>query len=337
MRHIDIKDYRGNSSVRRLLVLAADPVGEQGLQDLLDECENLLVLAHFTKEGDVAALAAYRHSDQYSLCLEYLAVLPEFQHRGLGRALLEELRALHGKNLWATTDDDAIDFYRALGCVISNSAGDPRWPGVARYLCTLPYLPLLSSQPEEDPEYEPVNGQLTRGNIRIEEPSPSWPQDFQELCEQISMALGPQALAIEHTGSTSVPELPAKPIIDIALLVPDANDESSYAPALEQAGLVFWHREPGWYAHRMFKPPAASGRMDANVHVFPAGSPEYLRMMLFREHLKLDAADRQAYAQIKRQAAAQLLAEQGEDALVMDYNRIKEPFILELHRKLFDP
>jgi len=335
MRHINIKDYRDASSVRQLLVLAADPVGVQGLEDLLDECQDLQVLAHVAEDGTISALAAYRHSDQYSLCLDYLAVLPEFQQRGFGRALVEELRSMHRKNVWATTDDDAIDFYRSLGCVISNSAEDPRWPGVARYLCTLPYLPLLYTQPAEDPEYEAVHGQLTRGNIRIDEPSPSWPQDFEELAQRIAGAVGPQALAIEHTGSTSVPALPAKPIIDISLLVPDANDEPSYVPALEDAGLVFWHREPGWYAHRMFKPSAGSSHIDANVHVFSAGSPEYVRMVLFREHLKRDVADRQAYAQVKRQAAAQLLAEQGEDGLVMDYNRIKEPFILALHHKLF--
>ena len=334
MRHIKIKDHRDDSSVRRLLVLAADPAGKQGLEDLLDECQDLQVLAHIAEDGTIAALAAYRHSDQYSLCLEFLAVLPEFQQRGLGRALVEELRSMHRKNVWATTDDDAIDFYRALGCVVSNSAEDPRWPGVARYLCTLPYLPLLNNQPTEDPEYEAVNGQLTRGNIRIVEPSPSWPRDFEDFAHRIAGALGPQALAIEHTGSTSVPGLPAKPIIDISLLVPDANVEPSYVPALEGAGLVFWHREPGWYAHRMFKPPAGSS-IDANIHVFSAGSPEYLRMVIFREHLKGDAADRQAYAQVKRQAAAQLLAEQAEDGLVMDYNRIKEPFILALHHKLF--
>ncbi|UYQ76679.1 GNAT family N-acetyltransferase [Glutamicibacter sp. JL.03c] len=335
MRHIKIKNHRDDSSVRRLLVLAADPAGEQGLEDLLDECQELKVLAHSAEDGTIDALAAYRHSDQYSLCLEYLAVLPEFQQRGLGRALIEELRLIHRKNVWATTHDDAVDFYRAMGCVISNSAEDPRWPGVARYLCTAPYLPLLHSQPAEDPEYEAVNGQLTRGNIRIDEPSPSWPRDFEELAQRIAGALGPQALAIEHTGSTSVPGLPAKPIIDICLLVPDANDEPSYAPVLEGIGLVFWHREPGWYAHRMFKPAADSSRVDANVHVFSAGSPEYVRMVLFREHLKGNAADRQAYARVKRKAAAQLLAEQGENGLVMDYNRIKEPFIVALHHKLF--
>ncbi|KSU67314.1 GNAT family N-acetyltransferase [Arthrobacter sp. NIO-1057] len=335
MRHINIKDYRNDPSVRQLLVLAADPVGIQGLEDLLDECQNLQVLAHFTEDESITALAAFRPNDRYSLCLEYLAVLPEFQQRGLGRALVNELRTVHRKSVWATTDDDAIDFYRSLGCVISSGPEDPRWPGISRYLCTLPYLPLLTSQPDEDPEYEAVGGQLMRGKIILEDPSESWPQEFNLLAETIRAALGPAAMAIEHTGSTSVPGLAAKPIIDIALLVLDANDEASYVPALEKSGLVFWHREPGWYAHRMFKPRAEHDRMDANIHVFSVGSPEYLRMMLFREHLRTDAADRMAYARIKRHAAAQLLREQGEDGLVMDYNRVKEPFILQLHRKLF--
>ncbi|WP_165477291.1 bifunctional GNAT family N-acetyltransferase/GrpB family protein [Arthrobacter sp. S41] len=335
MRHISITDYRDDSAVRRLLVLAASPADEQGLEELLDECQALNVLASFTQSGNICALAAYRHGDKYSLCLEYLAVLPEHQQQGLAHGLLKALRKRHGKSIWATTDKDAIEFYGAIGCMISKSAEDWRWPGTTRYLCTLPYPPLLRSQPEEDPGYEAVGGQLTRGNIRIEEPQAHWASDFANLAALISSALGPLALAVEHTGSTSVVGLPAKPIIDITLLVPDANDESTYVAALQQAGLVFWHREPGWYAHRMFKPSIESGLSDANIHIFSAGSPEYLRMMIFREHLRHNSVDRDAYAAVKRQAAAQIAATDGEDALVMDYNRIKEPFILDLHRRIF--
>lgn len=335
MHHININEYREDHAVRQLLVLAADPSDDEALERLLDQCQELQVLACFDSHGSVSALAAYQHSDEYSVSLEYLAVLPENQRQGLARLLVRELSALHHKIVWATTDDDAIDFYRALGCVLSDSADDARWPGTRRYLCTLPYLPLLVSQPEGDPEYEAVDGQLTRGNIRIEEPQDHWVHDFQQLSSIISAAVGGQALAIEHTGSTSVPGLPAKPLIDITVVVRDANDEASYAPALKDAGLLFWHREPGWYAHRMFKPSAASKLPDANIHVFSAGSPEYLRMMMFRDHLRVHDVDRAAYAAVKRQAAAQIAATHGEDALVMDYNHIKEPFILELHRRLF--
>lgn len=335
MHHIKLSDYRNDPAVRRLLVLAAEPATEQALEALLDDCEGLEVLASTTATGDIVALAAYRHSDNYAICVEYLAVDSAAQGQGLGSALLAELRDAHQKNVWATTDDDAVGFYRALGCLVSHSAADPRWPDAQRYLCTLPCYPLLTSQPEEDPEYEAVGGELMRGLISIAEPTEQWATDFRRLRDQIAGSLGSAALAIEHTGSTSVPGLPAKPIIDIILLVPDANQEASYVPALESTGIILWHREPGWYGHRMLKPAGASRLPDANIHVFSAGSPEYLRHLIFREHLKHNETDRLAYAAVKREAARMLAASDGESGLIMDYNRIKEPFILDVHQRIF--
>lgn len=335
MRHIQINDYREDPAVRELLALAADPVDEPALQGLFDHCAGLLVLVCFDEEEQVIALAAYRHSDAYALCVEYLAVLPGHRQQGLASRLMNELRASYRKAVWATTDDDAIEFYRAIGCVISDSAADPRWPGTQRYLCTLPHSQLLLEQPTEDPRYEEVDGALSRGLVTIVEPQARWGQDFADIRQVIAAALGASALAIEHTGSTSVPGLPAKPIIDVTLIVPDADDEDRYVPQLRAAGLVFWHREPGWYAHRMFKPGTESQLAEANIHIFNPGSPEYLRMLLFRDHLRTDAADRAAYAAVKREAAAALAASDGENGLVMDYNRTKEPFILALHKDLF--
>lgn len=335
MHHIKISDYRNDPAIRRLLVLAAEPANEQALEALLDECEGLEVLSIATAAGDIAALAAYRHSGKYAVCVEYLAVKTSHQGRGLGSRLLAELRDCHEKNVWATTAEDAVGFYRSLGCVVSQSSADPRWPDARRYLCTLPFYPLLTGQPDEDPEYEAVGGELMRGLIEIAEPSKQWARDFHRLHHRIASVLGATALAIEHTGSTSVPDLPAKPIIDIVLLVPDADQEASYVPALESSGMLLWHREPGWYGHRMLKPAAGSRLPEANIHVFSAGSPEYLRLVLFREHLKHHEADRLAYAAVKREAARALAASDGENGLVMDYNRIKEPFILDVHQGIF--
>ncbi len=286
MRHIQISEYRQHPAVRELLALAADPVDEAALQELLDDCERLQVLAVFGKDGTPAALAAYRLHDEYSLCVEY-------------------------------------------------SAADPRWPGARRYLCTLPHAPLLARQPDTDPAYEQVDGRPSRGIIDLAPADGRWPDDFEKIRAALAAALGARALAIEHTGSTSVPGLPAKPLIDIALLVPDADDEERYVPQLRAAGMVFWHREPGWYKHRMFKPGAGTGLANGNIHVFSAGSPEFLRMVLFRDHLRSHPADRDAYAEVKREAAQQLAALRGAQGLVMDYNRIKEPFILDLHRRIF--
>ena len=123
-----------------------------------------------------------------------------------------------------------------------------------------------------------------------------WPDRFEGEAKRIRTVLGEHALRVEHVGSTSVPGLIAKPIIDIVLLVTDSRNELAYAPALETAGYQLRIREPEWNEHRMFK--GAAG--DVNLHVFSAGCPEVDRMVTFRDWLRANAGDRELYAQSKR-------------------------------------
>ena len=106
-------------------------------------------------------------------------------------------------------------------------------------------------------------------------------------------------IRIEHVGSTSVPGLPAKPLIDIVLEVADSADEAAYVPALEATGYCLRIREPDWFEHRVLKGPDT----DVNVHVFSAGCEEVDRMLLFRDWLRGNAADRELYAVKKRELA----------------------------------
>jgi GrpB-like predicted nucleotidyltransferase (UPF0157 family) len=128
---------------------------------------------------------------------------------------------------------------------------------------------------------------------------PRWPAMFDREASRIRAALASLAIRLEHVGSTSVPGLAAKPIIDIVLGVPDSADEVAYVPALEAAGYVLHNREPGWLEHRMFKGPEA----DINLHVFSAGEAEIDRMILFRDWLRSHDDDRDAYVRVKRQLA----------------------------------
>jgi GrpB-like predicted nucleotidyltransferase (UPF0157 family) len=105
---------------------------------------------------------------------------------------------------------------------------------------------------------------------------------------------------LEHVGSTSVPGLPAKPIIDLVLEVADSGDEPAYVPDMEAAGYVLVIREPGWFQHRVFKGPDT----DINLHVFTSGCAEVDRMVGFRDWLRANAADRELYASTKRELAA---------------------------------
>src|SRR5438445_3523593 len=103
--------------------------------------------------------------------------------------------------------------------------------------------------------------------ITLVEYDPAWPKIFVREATRIKAALGERAIVVEHVGSTSVPGLIAKPIIDILLVVADSADEPSYVPALEAAGYVLRIREPDWHQHRLFKGPDTN----INLHVFTQG------------------------------------------------------------------
>src|SRR5438552_12635666 len=136
--------------------------------------------------------------------------------------------------------------------------------------------------------------------ITLVEYDPAWPKIFVREATRIKAALGERAIVMEHVGSTSVPGLIAKPIIDILLVVADSADEPSYVPALEAAGYVLRIREPDWDEHRLFNGP----EIDVSLHVYTKGSHEIERYLLLRDRLREHVADRDLYAQTKRDLAA---------------------------------
>ncbi len=113
------------------------------------------------------------------------------------------------------------------------------------------------------------------GKVVFVDYNPGWPVLFARESERIRSALGAKAISIEHVGSTTVPGLPAKPIIDILLVVESSADEKSYLPALEAAGYVLGIREPDWHGHRMFKGPDTN----INLHAFSRDDEEIERML----------------------------------------------------------
>ncbi|KAE8390204.1 grpb/dephospho-CoA kinase [Aspergillus alliaceus] len=164
--------------------------------------------------------------------------------------------------------------------------------------------------------------------IEIVESDPTWPESFAIIARRIVDALGNNLLSIEHVGSTSIPGLPAKAVIDIDVVVADSRAEDSYVPALEAAGFQFLFREPGWYEHRFF------GCNDpyANIHVWSPDCPEFTRHLLFRDWLCKHEDDRQRYADIKRRAAA---ASRTAGETVMQYNARKESVIFDILQQAF--
>lgn len=162
--------------------------------------------------------------------------------------------------------------------------------------------------------------------IQIVEYDPQWPKFFEREAERIRAALGERALRVEHAGSTSVPGLAAKPIIDILLVVVKSADEGAYAPALEAAGYTLRIREPKWHEHRMFKGPDT----DINLHVHSAGCREIERVLLFRDWLRSNGADRELYARTKIELA------QRDWKYVQNYADAKSALIEEILARAFD-
>jgi GrpB-like predicted nucleotidyltransferase (UPF0157 family) len=106
-------------------------------------------------------------------------------------------------------------------------------------------------------------------------------------------------MRLEHTGSTSVPGLAAKPVIDMTLVVHDSSDESAYVPQLEAVGYRLVIREPHWFEHRVYKGPDTN----VNLHTFSPGCPEIDRMVGFRDWLRTHDDDRELYERTKRELA----------------------------------
>lgn len=158
------------------------------------------------------------------------------------------------------------------------------------------------------------------GPILLKDYSSEWPALFLREAARVRKVLGAQILQIEHVGSTSIPGLAAKPIIDMLLVIADSADEAAYAPAMEGAGYVLRIREPQWNEHRLFKGPDTN----INLHIFSQGCPEIDRMLLFRDWLRSDVADRELYESFKRDLAKR------EWRYVQDYADAKTAVVEEI-------
>lgn len=162
----------------------------------------------------------------------------------------------------------------------------------------------MTKRPETDEEMAAlrVSGTVTPHNapIPLFDYDPTWPAQYAREAAKIRGALGEGARVLEHVGSTSIPGMSAKPILDILLGVVNSADEAAYAPALEGAGFRLHLREPDWHEHRVLKGEAPF----VNLHVFTIGSPEIIRMVAFRDRCRAHPEEFALYLSTKRALAA---------------------------------
>jgi GrpB-like predicted nucleotidyltransferase (UPF0157 family) len=173
-----------------------------------------------------------------------------------------------------------------------------------------------------------VPGAGPAASVEVVDPDPNWPDWFDRLADRIRQALGWRAIAVDHVGSTSVPDLPAKPIIDIDLTVADPDDEDAYVPALEAVGFELRVREPWWFGHRVLR----ATDPNCHLHVFGLDSPEPIKHRIFRDWLRGNPADADLYASVKREASRAATAA-GEHS--MQYNARKQHVVREIYERAF--
>jgi GrpB-like predicted nucleotidyltransferase (UPF0157 family) len=173
-----------------------------------------------------------------------------------------------------------------------------------------------------------VPGAAPAVGIEVAEPDPAWPRRYDELAARIRQALGWRVLQLEHVGSTAVPGLAAKPVMDIDLTVADPAREQDYVSALEAIGFRLVIREPWRLGHRAL----VTDEPRCNLHVYGFDSPEPVRHRIFRDWLRGNPGDRDRYAAGKRQAAFQ--ANAGAEH-VMQYNARKQQVVREIYHRAF--
>lgn len=170
-----------------------------------------------------------------------------------------------------------------------------------------------------------VNGVPPIENVAVVAYDPLWPEIYSSLASTIKNKLGSNLLRIDHIGSTAVPGLAAKPVIDIDLTVADATDEKTYVLALESLGYKLIVREPRFHGHRLFH----YDNPRVNLHVFTQDTPETTRHVLFRDWLRQSKKDCQIYADVKLDAI------KGCRLDIQQYHENKSKVVRKIYQKIF--
>ncbi len=149
---------------------------------------------------------------------------------------------------------------------------------------------------------------------------PSWPAQFAAAAAQLAEVGGPEWV-IEHIGSTAIPGMRAKPVIDLAVRVPDLTDVDRHRPALEAAG---WMRGSGVRSHPVLLRESGGGERTHIAHFFPAADWDTVNQRLLRDWLREHPDDAQRYSRAK--CAAVAASARGQST----YNAAKGPAIQEI-------
>lgn len=149
--------------------------------------------------------------------------------------------------------------------------------------------------------------------------SPEWPRQFEEEAARLKSLLGDELIEVHHIGSTSVPELAAKPVIDLLPLVREITAIDELTPLMQKAGYKAWG-EYGLPGRRYFTKDGGDYRTH-NIHIYQADHPDVTRHLAFCAYLRHDEAARQEYEALKREVYARHPAD------ITAYNHGKDAWI----------
>jgi GrpB-like predicted nucleotidyltransferase (UPF0157 family) len=166
---------------------------------------------------------------------------------------------------------------------------------------------------------------------------PSWRIAFETESKLVSTALGQNVVAIHHIGSTSIPNMPAKSIIDMLIEVNDIDEVDDYSVEMESLGYEVMG-EFGIAGRRYFRKDNREGARTHQIHIFETGSDHITRHLAFRDYLIAHSDDAIAYSDLKRSLVEQFDGDtesyiDGKDSFIKDIDRRAAAWFAEIQSR----
>lgn len=159
---------------------------------------------------------------------------------------------------------------------------------------------------------------LARGTVRLEPHNPEWDKVYQTEAKSLKDKLGDKVIGIQHVGSTAIPGLPAKPIIDIAVLVDDLEVAEQWVKSLSELGYWYKGKQPDMPDRRFFAKGPENNR---TVYLHVVNEAEFTRLISFRDKLTNNADLVKEYTELKQSLAEQYASDREP------YTKAKNDFI----------
>jgi 2-amino-4-hydroxy-6-hydroxymethyldihydropteridine diphosphokinase len=258
-----------------------------------------------SSEEETAPVGGVEQPDFLNQVLEVDTTLAPEQLLRLAKAIEAEAGRSPGGERWGPRELD-IDILLYDGMILQTDE------------LTIPHPGIVDRQFIHR-ELAEINPTLVADAVILVGYDPAWPAAFAAEEARLREALGPAAVRIDHVGSTAVPGLMAKAIIDIQVSVRNVGDEPAYRVPLERLGYAYVP-DPRFPTYPFFRHPAEGPRRH-HLHVAQAGSPEEQEHLVFRDRLRADPVIASLYRDLKRDLARRFFADRTA------YSSSKGPFV----------